>query len=424
MAAERPDLPRAVDATGRRQATITLIIVSLVNLLNYYDRMLVVVVSQPLRIEFRLTDTQYGMLTGPAFVLVYVLSNLIFGWLSDRYSRRGAIAFVLTGWSVMTALCGTARSFVLLAAARAGVGIGEGGSNPACVSLLSDYYPPQRRTFALAMFNAGGMLGLFLSFVLGGWVATHHGWRAVFYSAAVPGVLLAIVVLVFLREPRRAGGTDRPQHSYRVAVRELARNQPFIWLAIAGAIGTFGSLGMVVWLPQFFLRSFDLTVQQVGLFFGPTGALGLFCGILAGGWLGDRLAQRSLSRPLMICIANNLAIVPLYLIVLWVPSLPLALIATFVAMATSTMSAPIIQAAVQNVSAPQARATAVGVFNVVVGVIGQGALPLSVGVASDALMPVAGTGSLRLALTLSTVYMLVSGLLFIRVLRLTAGRLG
>lgn len=416
-------------SASKRGALGALLILALVNLLNYYDRMLVVVVSQPLRLEFQLSDTQYGLLTGPAFVLVYAIASLLFGYLADRHSRRKVVAVALGAWSVMTALCGMAQSFWVLALARAGVGVGEGGSNPAGMSMLSDHFPAQRRSMTMAVFSGGGMIGLFLSFVLGSWINAHYGWRTVFIVSGLPGLVLAIVAWRALREPARGAfdalpvGAQVEPLGYRESLAHLLRNGAYVRLCVAAALGSFGSLGMLIWLPQFFIRTHGLSVQQVGLLFGPAAALGLFAGMLIGGWAGNRLARGGLARPVILCVAANLLVVPLYLAVLWVPTPALALATTFVAMATSTAYAPAFQAAMQNVSEPRLRATAAAVSNVVVAVIGQGVLPLLVGAVSDALMPQVGSESLRLALTAAQGFIIVGGILFVGAWRATRDRL-
>lgn len=421
--ASAPFDPRA----AHRQAWQALIILSAISLLNYYDRMLVVVVSQPLRLEFDLSDTEYGLLTGPAFVIVYALASLLFGVLADRYNRRKVIAAALALWSAMTALCGIAKSFPVLAAARAGVGVGEGGCNPAGLSLISDHFPPERRPFALAIFNAGGMIGLFLSFVLGSAIVAAFDWRAVFLIAGIPGLLLALVALKWLKEPPRgrfdaAGQAAMP---YAQALRTLWRNKAYVWLCIAASLGVFSSLGMLIWLPQYFIRTHGMGQAEVGFLFGPAAALGLFAGMMAGGWIADRMARTGLERPVLLCISANLALVPIYLVVLWSGSVTLALIATFAAMATSVLYAPAFQATMQTVLVPGARATGAAVSNVLNSIIGQGAIPLLVGVASDAMRPTLGQGeALRWSLTGAIVFALLCGLAFIPALRATRRQVG
>lgn len=393
-----------------------LTLLAIINLLNYYDRMLVVVVSQPLRVEFALSDTAYGLLTGPAFVLVYASSSLLFGRLADRYERRVIISSALAIWSVMTAVCGFAQSFMLLAIGRAGVGVGEGGSNPAGMSLISDHFPAERRPMALAIFASGGMIGLFLSFVAGSWIATQYGWRAVFWIAAVPGLAIAVATLVFMREPPRGQfDTIKPEQlSFRAALKKLAGNSAYIWLCVGASLATFASLGMLIWLPQFFIRIHEMSLQQVGFLFGPAAALGLCAGMIAGGYIGNRFAKHSLAAPVLICIASNIVIIPLYLIVLWSASTTIALVACFLGMASAVIFAPAFQATMQSVSAPDVRGTAAASANVLIAIVGQGFVPFFVGVLSDFLAQSIGIESLRWSLTAATVFSFLAALAFMR----------
>ena len=398
-----------------------MLLLGLANLLNYYDRLLVVVVSQPLRLRFALSDTQYGLLTGPAFVFVYAASSVGLGLLADRGSRRRIIALALALWSAMTALCGFAGSFLLLALGRAGVGIGEGGTNPAGLSLLSDHFPPARRPMALALFQVGGNLGMLASFVVASWIAIHYGWRAVFWVSGIPGLLLALAVLRFMPEAPRGQYDDSPpiRRGIGESLALLLANRAYVWLAVAASLGVFSSLGMLIWLPQFFIRFHDMAQAHVGLLFGPAAAIGLCVGMLTGGWLGDLAARRSLAAPVLICIASNLALVPVFLIVLWSGSTAIALAACFVAMALAVLYAPAFQATMQSVCAPELRGAAAAFCNVLNAIVGQGLVPLFVGMLSDALRPSMGVESLRWSLTAASLFALLCGLGFVRALPLT-----
>lgn len=274
---------------------------------------------------------------------------------------------------------------------------------------------------ALGIFAAGGMVGLLLSFVLGSWIGANFGWRWVFLVAAIPGLMLSLAVLLWVKEPPR-GRFDRAAPrclSYAESFRLLAGNAAYTALCAAACLGVFSSLGMLIWLPQFFIRAHGLGLQQVGLFFGPAAALGLLAGMILGSWLGSLLSRRSLHRPIILCVGANLVLPPLYLVVLWTSSLPLALAVTFLAMAISVVYAPAFQAAMQNVCDPDVRATGAAVSNVLNGMVGQGVLPLLVGVMSDALVPAAGGEALRWSLSIATAFILASGLLFMRALAAT-----
>lgn len=399
-----------------RGPVIALILLALINLMNYYDRLLVVVISQPLRLEFKLTDTQYGLLTGPAFVFVYAVSSIVFGRLADRGNRRTIIAVALGLWSAMTALCGFSKSFAVLAVGRAGVGVGEGGSNPAGMSLISDHFPAEKRSMALALFQVGGNVGMLLSFIVASWIAIEYGWREVFWVAAVPGLLLAVATFFLMPEPPRGQYDKEPAQrlAFLESLQRLWQNKAYVWLCAAASFGVFSSLGMLIWLPQFFIRLHGMDQKDVGFLFGPAAALGLIAGMLIGGWLGNRMAGRSLAEPVRLCFLANLALVPLLLFVLWTGSTTLALVACFIAMALAVIYAPAFQATMQSVCTADLRGTASAFSNVLNSIIGQGMIPLFVGVLSDRLMPDFGNESLRWALTAAVVFTFISGIFFVR----------
>lgn len=410
---------------NRHDAWIALALLAAINVMNYYDRLLVVVVGQPIRAEFGLSDTQYGLLTGPAFIFVYALSSVTFGWLADRTSRARLIGVAVGLWSAMTALCGMAQNFAMLALARAGIGVGEGGANPASFSLICDHFPPERRANAIALFQVGSTIGMLFSFVLASQIALAWGWRATFLLAAVPGLVLAALSLRLLHEPPRGQHDDsaaRPPRGLAATLGELVANRAFVWLTAAASIGTFSSLGMVVWLPQFFIRYHGMDQSSVGLLLGPVATLGLIVGIAAGGLAGTRLARRSLVAPVWLCALSNLALAPLFVIVLWSGSQVLALVACCLAMGLAVFYAPSFQATAQTVCAPEQRGTATAFSNVLNALIGQGLLVYLIGWLSDRLAPAFGAESLRVAMTLSVATALVCGVLFLIARQHTAAR--
>jgi MFS family permease len=400
---------------------VAMTLLVLVNILNYFDRLLITVVAQPVKEHFALTDTQIGVLTGPAFVFVYVTATLFFGWLSDRRNRRNIIVWVLMLWSAMTALTGAAQNFLQLAIARAGVGIGEGGSNPAVLSFLGSTFPAESRGRAIAVFQSGGMIGILLTFLVGGWVAAEFGWRAAFLVAGVPGLLLAVAVLLCVREPERQPATDRrAAPPLSESLRLLRTNRAYTWIVVATSIAVIGNLGMLQWLPLFFIRSHGLGLKQIGIFFGPAVASGMMAGMLIGGWIGDRIGRNSPARSLVLCIGATIVLTPLYWTVLWVPSLPLALALTFFATATSVIYSPSVTAVMLSVVQPQVRGMAIAVFNFLNGVLGQALFPVMIGILSDALLLSLGAESLRMALTIVIPVSLLSAMMFVRAMRITA----
>lgn len=398
-----------------------LAMVALVNMLNYLDRTIITVVAQPIKAEFGLTDTQLGFLTGPAFIAVYLVMSLVFGRMVDRHSRKHVLMFILVLWSGMTMLAGIAKTHVQLILARAGVGVGEGGASATSMSVISDYFPPERRSTATAIWNAVGMVGILLAFMVGGWIAQVHGWRTAFFLAGLPGLILAPVIWLVMREPRRGAmdGVAPEQLPLKEAIRRLWAIPAYRWLVVAIGLSTFGNLGILQWLPLFFIRSHGMDLTAVGQFFGPVLVSGMIVGQLAGGWLGDRLARRGIGHTLIIAVVANLFIVPAYLAVLWAPAVSLALGITFLAAVAGSIFSSCAAATVQTVTPLGARGLGVAIFSVSVGLLGQGLSPFAVGVLSDVFAATHGRESLRVALSVCMVLPGIAGLLFIRVRALT-----
>ena len=264
------------------------------------------------------------------------------------------------------------------------------------------------------------MVGILACFVLGSWVAENYGWRTSFMIAGPPGILLAIAIALWAQDPPRA--PLPPAASGALASRNsflmVWRNKPLVWQLVASSTATFVNTGMITWLPNFFIRSHGLSVPQVGLYFGPTLAIGMLVGMLAGGWVGNRLATRSLVNLLWFTVAVLLAIIPVYLLIFWTASLPLALTATFLGTALSVFYVGAQAAAWQVVCHPRARGSAAGMHSFVNTMIGGGAMPWLVGRLSDHWRPEFGdANALRYALMLSLSVVVLGALLFIHAAR-------
>ncbi|WP_114951580.1 spinster family MFS transporter [Sphingosinicella terrae] len=411
-----PSVNGAATPEPRRGAGLLVFFLFLAYLLAYYDRLITVVLSETIKSEFALSDKAVSLINGGSFVAIYGVGGVLSGWLIDRYSRKHLLAASLVLWSATTVLCGFATSFVQLALARAGVGVGESAIVPLALSTISDATPKARRPMAMAIFYSGGMVGLFISFVAGSWIGATYGWRMAFYVAGPPGILLALLVLVFAREPERepppepAPGEARAAGSWSL----ITGNRPLIWLLLGGALATFGNMGMMQWLPLFFIRSHGLSLAEVGLYFGPAMAGGMAAGMLLGGWIGNRVAQRNLSDLIRFSALILILVIPLYLTVLTVPSMPVALGTTFVATALSVLYSPSYTAAMQTVCDPRVRGITAGVSNLANSIIGGAVLTFMIGVASDLLVPSLGEESLRYALSGGLAICAVAALCFIR----------
>ena len=308
--------------------------------------------------------------------------------------------------------CGLAHSYIHLVLARIAVGIGEAASVPVGLSVIGDQYPAKKRPMATAIFYSGGMVGVFASFVLGSWIAQQYGWRMAFLVAGPPGVLLAIAIALFVREPaREISSSDASDIKIR-SFHLILTNRPLMWLLAAGALATFTNVGMMQWLPIFFIRSHGLDLKEIGIFFGPVMAGGMGIGVLLGGWLGNRFATDSGYRLVWFCGLALFALGPLYLLVFFL-SLKLALFLTFLATSLSLVYSPFYVAASMTICDPRTRGTVAGLGGFVNNILGGAICTFSVGALSDWLAPTSGIESLRHSLIVATLtFCIISSLLF------------
>jgi len=261
------ELPRAPTA---QSATLlvrwyVLIMMCLVYTLSIADRYVVSTVLDPIRLELHLTDSGVAWLTGAAFGLFYVVLGFPLSWLIDRRSRRTIVAACLVLWSVMTAVCGLARSSLEFFLARVGVTVGEAGGTPGANSLLSDYFPATRRAMALTVFSLGAPIGAWVGYNVAGAIADHYGWRAVFFALGVPGVLAGIAVWLTVREPRRGcldSGDDGEAPSVKTTMRFLWQQRSAVHVMMGTAVCALWGWGLMFWTPAFLQRTYHMTVGE------------------------------------------------------------------------------------------------------------------------------------------------------------------
>src|SRR5215475_3819007 len=227
---EHPQLSRetsqSAPAVGGLYAYYVLGVLVVVYIFNFIDRQILAILLQPIKEDLKISDTALGFLTGFAFALFYTIAGLPLARIADRWVRRSLIALSLATWSIMTAASGLARGFTDLALARIGVGIGEAGATPPAHSLLSDYFPPEKRATVLALYASGIYVGVGLGFWLGGWINDAYGWRAAFFVVGLPGVAMALLVRLTVREPVR--GMSEPQP---VSARDYTMKQTWRFFA-------------------------------------------------------------------------------------------------------------------------------------------------------------------------------------------------
>lgn len=282
-------------AGKQNNPTYLLFILVLIYTSNYVDRVIIGVVGQALKTDMALSDAQLGLLNSLAFVLLYAVMGVPLGRLADRRSRRLLLSACLTLWSVMTALSGLASSFLQLMAARVGVGIGEAGSTPIGHSLIGDSFPPHRRATAVAIFGAGAPLGIVIGTIGGGWIAQHYGWRAALIAVGLPGVALAVLLLLTVHEPER-GRYDEPGRrtplGFGEALRILGRDKLFLWVSAGLSTAAIAIYIISAFAVPLLMRSFDMTLFAAATAFGLSYGLSGVAGSFVGGSLTDWAARR------------------------------------------------------------------------------------------------------------------------------------
>ena len=383
----------------------TLTLLMLAYTLSMCDRMILSILFPDIKAEFGLTDTQLGFLGGISFALFYATMGLPIAKLSDQYSRKRLIIASLISFSIMTALGGMATGFISLLVFRIGVGIGEAGVNPASHSIIADYFPPQRRAFAMAILMLGGSFGMMFGFVGGGFIAEAYNWRIALVSVGVPGLLLAFVMARSLREPGRGTyeiETPPPPPPIRTTAATMWTNPAMRHLIAGGiAVGLMG-YGFTQWLPTFFMRTHDLSQSQTGMLmagvFGISGAIGA---LAAGKWF-DRLSTRGFQHGMRMLAIVPFFTGPFFIMGLLADDLTTAILLFIIpGFAGNYAIGPTI-AMVQTLSPVHMRAVSSAIKMLCLNLIGMGLGPLLVGLLSDLLTPQHGEDALRVALAFFT----------------------
>lgn len=382
---------------------------------NYVDRLALGLLLQSIKADLQLSDTQLGLLTGFAFALFYSVMGIPIARWADRGNRVTIITLTTALWSAMVALCGTATSFMQLLLIRIGVAVGEAGHVPPAHSLIADHFTRVQRPRAVAIYMLGGPLAMFIGYFGAGWLNELYGWRMTFVILGVPGVALAVLAALLLRDPRNdarslegaAASTEGHPGILEVGVT-LWSIPTFRHLLLAFSLIFFFGFGMSQWLPAFFIRSHGLQTGAIGLWFTVIyGLTGLF-GTYSGGVLASRYAankERLQLRVLAILFGTLIVIRPLTYLV---PGYHWA----FALMAPAALVLYIgdgpLFAVIQTLVPPRMRAMSIAIMYLFANLIGMGLGPLVTGALSDAFRSWAGEDSLRYALVaLSPGYLLV-----------------
>jgi MFS transporter, Spinster family, sphingosine-1-phosphate transporter len=400
-------------------ANFGLAILAFINLFSYLDRFVVSGVLESLKhSDLGLSDTNLGsLMTG--FLIVYTLLAPVFGALGDRRSRPRLIALGVACWSFATALSGFAVNYLTLFAARAAVGVGEAAYVTIAPSLLSDYFPVRQRGRVMAIFFCAIPVGSALGYVVGGLVDKHYGWRAAFFVAGTPGLLLAALCLL-LRDPPRgiqdragAAGEAAPSAPRSSISREtwltygrLLRNKPYALTVLGYAAYTFAIGGLGVWMPSFLERARGIPRSEATVSFGTIVVITGFIGTFVGGWMGDYFAKNSRQAYLWLSAIATLIAAPFVWLALTTNSHSLYVTYMVMAQLCLFLSTGPINAAIINLVIASERATAIALSVFAIHLLGDAISPLIVGALSDAF-------SLQKAITILPVAALIGGFIWI-----------
>jgi MFS family permease len=359
---------------------------------NFVDRSILTILMQPIKEEFRFSDTDMGLLGGLAFALLYCTLGIPIARWADKANRVLIISMSLFVWSVSTVFTGFARNFTQLLLGRVAVGIGEAGCSPPAYSLLSDYFEPKRRSTALAIYSMGISGGVFLGLLLGGQVAKVYGWRAAFYVCGLPGILLAVTVRLTLREPPRGYSDPLPLIAaqpppVREVLGKLWSKPAFRHLSMAAALQAFVGYGVGSFNSAFLMRTHHMTVAQVGGWMALVTVAGGATGTYLGGRLADRFSERYQDRRWQLWVPGiaTLVALPLGLLVYIVPIKEVAMWTMIPALAIASMYFGPTYSITHGLVGARERALAGALLLFIINLIGLGLGPLFTGILSDVL---------------------------------------
>lgn len=361
------------------------------------------ILLQPIKNDLGATDTQMGFLVGLTFAIFYATLGMPIAMLADRSNRRNIIALAITIWSAMTVACGFVTSFTQLVIARIGVGVGEAGSNPPSHSLISDYFPIEKRATAMSIFAMGVNIGLLFAYIGGGWMSEHFGWRTAFIVVGAPGLLIALLVRLTLKEPPRGGAEKGPLRDasapgFMEVASNMWRTRSLRLVVVGGSLAVFVGYGMVLWLPAYFVRSHGLSQTEVGFtlafLFGIVGGAGTF----TAGVLADRLSHRDQRWSLWVVALALVLVVPFAVASFMVEDTRLGILLYCIPAFFGGFYLGPSFSAIQSLVPVRMRSVSAAINLFLTNLIGLGIGPQLVGVLSDFFKADYGVESLRYAL--------------------------
>lgn len=383
----------------------------LIYVLNMLDRQVLTILAESIKRDLDLADWQIGAMSGLAFAVLYCFLGIPIARLAERANRPLIIASAVAIWSGFTVLCGLSQNFLQLVLSRIGVGVGEAGCSPPAISLISDYVPPEKRSSAIALYLAGGPLGVLLGMAIGGVVADHYGWRMAFFIVGAPGLLVGAIAALTLIEPRRRAKISEASapvaathHAFLPTLRILWSKRTYRLVVIAVTVKAFIQYGTSTFLASFFFRNHAVELASAAQSFGlkTAGFLGIVLGVttgvtgvvgsILGGYLADRFAKRDIRNQARMPAIAILVSTPIYLSALFMDSLVGAMAMLIVPGILNALYYGPAYSIVQGLVEPNMRATATAIMLFILNLLALGLGPLAIGILSDVLSGPMGMG--------------------------------
>ncbi len=384
-----------------RYANYVLGVLFVVYVFNFIDRQILGILLDDIKADLEVSDTAMGFLVGFAFVIFYTFAGIPIARLADRSSRRSIIALGLTVWSAMTAASGLAQNFLQLALARVGVGIGEAAGSPPAHSLLSDYFPPERRTTALAIYSTGVYIGSMIAFLAGAYIKEALGWRAAFFLVGVPGLLLALLVRTTIAEPRRGISeqrSDSTQPPLGEVLAYLLRCRAFVLIVLAASVQSLSGYSVLVWGPAYLGRVHGMGGVEIGTWLGLIiGIAGCAGGYLGGSW-ADRAGRRDVRWYMRMPAIQSLLCVPFVVGFTLLDNTTYALLCFIPFYFLGAMYIGPMLSMTQGLVKLRMRATASAILLFVLNMVGLGLGPMLVGAMNDTVFANHGEHAIRYSL--------------------------
>jgi predicted MFS family arabinose efflux permease len=396
--APRPSAGPVIFETTTGRAVAVIVVLMLVNVVNFIDRQLPFILIESIKADLKLTDGEIGLMAGIAFAVVFSAAALPLAYLADRWSSRHMLAITLSVWSLCTALSGLATSFMGLLLARAGVAASEAGCGPAAHALIARSFPKRRMAMILALFSLGVPIGSMIGLALGGWINDVADWKTAFFVVGLPGLLLALVAWLVLPNSAATPHVTGKQESFMSGVKYLFKLRSFSHMAAGSALYACGSYAMNVFASAFLIRVHGLTTAEAGLSFGLAFGIGGLIGTFAGGWLADYLGKRDPKWRQLVPAIGQLLSFPTAIGAWLVPDVSVSIVLLTLSYVFGLLYFAPSFAVAQSLAPDRVRATASAVLGLCLTLIGSSVGPIVVGGLSDYLQPQYGNLALRYAM--------------------------